>query len=72
MITKMCVNCNKLSSNHEVYDPWGIPKDLSLCCKCYVNKGYFPFDWHPLCMYTYERNIKINARLRHAGIADNI
>ena len=26
-----------------------------LCCKCYIEAGYPPADWHPKCMAAYAK-----------------
>lgn len=49
-----CTNCNERTANHEIHKHWETPKDIYLCCKCYVEQGGTPSDWHSICMSTYE------------------
>lgn len=42
-----CEKCEN-DSNHTIGDG-------RLCCKCYVEEGNPPADWHNGCMITYRR-----------------
>lgn len=53
-----CTKCNERGANHSVHKWWETPKDQYLCCKCYVEQGNTPADWHPLCMETYSKEIR--------------
>jgi hypothetical protein len=44
----LCEKCQTNRSQHEV-------GKRHLCCECYVKEGNIPFDWHRLCMETYEK-----------------
>jgi hypothetical protein len=48
-----CTKCGERLAKHEIHRWWKTPPDEYLCCKCYVEGGGAPADWHPLCMKTY-------------------
>jgi hypothetical protein len=50
---EQCTKCNKRKANHSICKYWETPEYHHLCCKCYVEEGNVPADWHPLCMETY-------------------
>ena len=48
-----CTNCNSAEAKHSTHKWWETPQDQYLCCKCHVEQGGAPADWHPVCMETY-------------------
>ena len=58
---QQCTKCNKREANHSIHKWWETPKDEYLCCKCYVEQGSAPADWHPLCMETYSK-LKVESK----------
>lgn len=50
-----CTKCGERPSNHRIHRHWITPPDQYLCCKCYVEGGSIPADWHPLCMKTAKK-----------------
>lgn len=45
---EICDVCNERPSNHGV-------GDRRLCCKCYIEEGNAPADWHTGCMKYYKQ-----------------
>ncbi|HDY89744.1 MAG TPA: hypothetical protein ENH82_16720 [bacterium] len=45
---RICDDCGEKLSNHSV-------GDKRLCCKCYIEEGNPPADWHRGCMEVYNR-----------------
>jgi len=51
----LCDKCGKGAAMHHISYPMERNKDQNLCCKCHVEQGESPSDWHPLCMETYHK-----------------
>lgn len=49
---EQCGKCGKHPWTHTIFKHWEEPAEQRLCCKCYVEGGRPPADWHPLCMQT--------------------
>jgi hypothetical protein len=47
-------------ASHISIRHWATPQEEHLCCKCHVEVGSPPTDWHPLCMKTAEEIRNIN------------
>lgn len=45
-----CDKCNERKAQHREFLA-GVERNL--CCRCYVEEGNPPADWHPECMTTY-------------------
>jgi len=53
MTNKKCDLCHEKNVTHHIYPP--LPNTVrALCCKCYVEEGNPPADWHPDCMRYYK------------------
>lgn len=50
---QICTDCKQLPAMHTIYLN---NENQHICCKCFVNKGNAPSDWHSLCMMTYNLN----------------
>lgn len=44
----LCDRCKRRQITHVV-------DNNCFCCRCYVELGNPPADWHPTCMTTYEK-----------------
>ncbi len=49
-----CMKCGERPASHISIKHWITPSEEHLCCKCHVEGGSLPADWHPLCMKTAE------------------
>ena len=49
-IEDTCERCKRVKAMHSHYTK-GIT--LRLCCRCHVESGGTPADWHPECMQVY-------------------
>jgi hypothetical protein len=51
MSEEMCDICGINKPSHTIC--LFSEEDRRLCCKCYVEEGHPPADWHDGCMATY-------------------
>jgi len=54
-VTELCTKCGERPANHEVYKWWEEPEKQDLCCKCHINDGGDPADWHLDCMREHKK-----------------
>jgi len=47
-----CTRCKKRQGNHKI-DRYGKATE-NLCCKCHIETGGAPANWHPECMQAYK------------------
>jgi len=73
-----CTKCGKHQGMHRTYEP-GANKDYdhpiikNLCCRCYVEAGNPPADWHTECKQVAEEiNSKITGQLIMQELQDKI
>ena len=45
-----CTKCGEHQGMHKIFNPDKSAENL--CCKCYVESGNPPTEWHSLCMQT--------------------
>lgn len=50
----LCDECETNFASHTIRCPG--EKTKHLCCRCYVQDGNAPADWHPLCMEAHSRS----------------
>ena len=51
---KPCVKCGKRASHVQLPERF-------LCCKCHVEEGNPPADWHLDCMRTFQHRVQATA-----------
>lgn len=49
---RICDKCRIIPAAHYISNA-GVVRHL--CCRCFVEEGNPPADWHRLCMETYRR-----------------
>jgi hypothetical protein len=47
----LCSRCGVRRALHRCLQP---PTVMLLCCRCYIDDGNPPADWHPECVAAFE------------------
>jgi len=50
---KVCDKCKERPAMHKISCKEGWKH---LCCKCHIEEGGIPADWHTGCMYFWRKN----------------